>query len=164
MVAKPTHHRGPREVSRSAARLGAVQALYQMDIAGTAIEDVLAEYGSTRLGEAFENGECGEADVAFLRDVVMGVLTDQRLIDRTLDKHLAKGWTLPRLDSTLRAILRAGAFELMFREDVPAPAAISEYLNVARAFFEDGEEPSFVNGVLDAVARERGRLDARSGA
>jgi len=160
LATKTRRRRGPREISRSAARLGAVQALYQMDIAGTAIEDVLAEYGSTRIGEAFENGECGEADVAFMQNVIAGVLKDQRLIDKTVDADLAGGWTLARLDATLRAILRAGAYELMFRDDVPAPVAISEYVNVARAFFEEGEEGAFVNGVLDTLAKARGRLPA----
>lgn len=158
MARQPQRHRAPREVARSAARLGAVQALYSMDIAGTAVEDVLAEYGSTRLGEAFENGECGEADIAFLRDIISGVLADQRLIDQTVDACLAEGWTLARLDSTLRAILRAGAYEVMFREDVPAAAAISEYVNVTRAFFEEGREGGFVNAALDALARKRGRI------
>lgn len=146
--------RSRRDVARSAARLGAVQALYQMDIAGTDLADVLAEFGSGRLGETFENGECGEADFTLLRDIVEGVVGDQRLIDRSINAHLASGWTLGRLDSTLRAVLRAAAYELLFRSDIPGRVTISEYVDVAHAFF-DGEEPRVVNGVLDALARER---------
>jgi transcription antitermination protein NusB len=143
--------RSDREVSRSSARLGAVQALYQMDIAGTDFAEVLAQFGAGRMGETFEDGECGEADFAFLKDIVEGVVREQREIDRAVEKHLAATWTLRRLDSTLRALLRAGAYELMFRDDVPARVTISEYVDVAHAFFDD-EEPRVVNGVLDALA------------
>ena len=153
-MAAPKPRRVRRDVSRSAARLGAVQALYQMDIAGTDLADVLAEFGSVRLGEIFENGECGEADFAFLKDTVEGVVRDQRLIDRSIEAHLASGWTLARLDSTLRAVLRAAVYEILFREDVPVRVTISEYIDVAHAFFS-GEEPGVVNAILDALARER---------
>lgn len=154
MAASGTRYRSPREISRSSARLGAVQALYQMDIAGTDVADVLAQFGTARLGETFENGECGPADIAFLGDIVEGVVREQRAIDAAVDDHLAAGWTLGRLDSTLRAVLRAGGYELMFRDDIPPRATISEYVDVAHAFF-DGDEPGVVNGVLDALARER---------
>ncbi len=140
-----------RAAARSAARLGAVQALYQMDIAHADLADVLAEFGSVRLGEHFEDGECGEADFEFLAALVRGVLEQQREIDPLINERLVEGWKLSRLDSTLRAILRAGAYELKNRQDVPARVSISEYIDVAKAFF-DGEEPKVVNGVLDKLA------------
>ena len=140
-----------RASARSAARLGAVQALYQMDIAGADLADVLEEFGSARLGEAFEDGECGDADFEFLKALVRGVLEEQREIDPLINERLASGWKLSRLDATLRAILRAGAYELKNRRDVPPKASISEYIDVAKAFF-GGEEPKVVNGVLDKLA------------
>lgn len=140
-----------RASARSAARLGAVQALYQMDIAGADLADVLAEFGSVRMGEAFDDGECGEADFDFLKALVKGVLEQQRDIDPLINERLASGWKLSRLDVTLRAILRAGAFELKNRKDVPARASISEYIDVAKAFFH-GDEPKVVNAVLDKLA------------
>jgi transcription antitermination protein NusB len=152
MAADAKRKRSDREVSRSSARLGAVQALYQMDIAGTDFTEVLAQFGADRMGETFEDGECGEADFAFLKDIVEGVVREQHGIDRAVEDHLAAAWTLGRLDSTLRAVLRAGAYELMFRPDVPARVSITEYVDVAHAFFE-AEEPRVVNGVLDALAR-----------
>jgi N utilization substance protein B len=147
----------PRQppIARSAARLGAVQALYQMDLAATAVADVLAQFSSRVAGDNFENGECGEADFRHLRDVVEGAVREQALLDPTLDKILDNDWPLHRLDSTVRAILRAGAYELSFMEKVPARVAISEYVDVADAFFDGGDEPRFINGVLNALARQR---------
>jgi N utilization substance protein B len=141
-------------VARSAARLGAVQALYQMDIGGTDMAEVLAQYGGGRLGDDFNDGQCGEADAGFLKSIVEGVVADQGLIDRKVNDCLGAGWTLARLDATVRAILRAGGFELMFREDVPVRVVINEYVEVAKAFF-DASEPKFVNAALDKLARER---------
>jgi N utilization substance protein B len=134
--------------------LGAVQALYQMDIGGTDMVEVLAQYGSGRLGDDFNEGQCGEADAGFLKSIVEGVVADQGLIDRKVNDCLGAGWTLARLDATVRAILRAGGFELMFREDVPVRVVINEYVEVAKAFF-DASEPKFVNAALDKLARER---------
>lgn len=148
---------GPRRtkpVERAAARLGAVQALYQMDLAGTDVGETLAQFSSRSTGENFEDGECGEADYKHLKEVVDGVVREQKTIDPVVDDILDKSWPLHRLDSTVRAILRAGAYELMFMERVPARVAISEYVDVADAFFEK-EEPRFVNGVLDRLARQR---------
>ncbi len=154
-MAEPAkRHRSPREVSRSAARLGAVQALYQMDIAQADLADVLADYGSRRLGEGFENGECGPADFAFLKSLVEIVVRDQKLIDREVDAVLMEGWKLARLDTTLRAILRAAAAELIFRPDVPARVVLNEYIELTLAFFGE-EERGFVNGVLDRLAHQR---------
>ncbi len=137
---------------RSAARLGAVQALYQMDLAGSDVGETLAQFSSRVMGENFEDGQCGEADYRHLREVVDGVVREQKAIDPVVDQILDKGWPLHRLDSTVRAILRAGAYELMFMDKVPARVAISEYVDVADAFFGE-EEPRFVNGVLNTLAR-----------
>ncbi len=152
MTTSPSKKRPARAVSRSAARLGAVQALYQMEISGRGLKGVLAEYNSKRIGELFDEGECGEADVAFLKDTLEGVLREQLTIDKKLNEFLSEGWKLPKLDATMRAILRAGAYEIQFRADVPAPVTITEYVDVTKAFFEV-EEPKFVNGVLDRYAR-----------
>ena len=137
---------------RSAARLGAVQALYQMDLSGSDVGETLAQFSSRVMGENFEDGQCGEADYRHLREVVDGVVREQKAIDPVVDQILDKGWPLHRLDSTVRAILRAGAYELMFMDKVPARVAISEYVDVADAFFGE-EEPRFVNGVLNKLAR-----------
>jgi N utilization substance protein B len=144
-----------RSAARSAARLGAVQALYQMDLAATDVGDVLAQFSSRVAGHNFDNGDCGEADFKHLRSVVEGAVREQALLDPILDKILDKDWPLHRLDATVRAILRAGAYELAFMEKVPARVAISEYVDVADAFFDGGDEPRFINGVLNALARQR---------
>jgi N utilization substance protein B len=141
-------------VARSAARLGAVQALYQMDLAGTDVGEVLAQFSARAAGDAFEEGQCGPADFGFLKEVVDGVVREQRTIDPELNRLLDAGWPLARLDATLRAILRAAAYEIMFLEKVPSRVAISEYLDVAHAFFDE-QEPRLVNGVLNSLARER---------
>ncbi len=143
----------PRE-RRSAARLGAVQALYQMDLSGSDVGETLAQFSARAMGENFEDGQCGEADYKHLKDVVDGVVREQTAIDPAVDHLLDKAWPLHRLDSTVRAILRAAAYELMFMERVPARVAISEYVDVADAFFGQ-EEPRFVNGVLDRLARQK---------
>ncbi len=145
---------GRKAVARSAARLGAVQALYQMDVGGATLSDVLAEFSSRRIGERFDDGECGDPDIQLLQSIVRGVVSDQMEIDRAVNRHLTEKWKLPRLDATVRAILRAGGFELLRRPDIPPRVTISEYVDVARAFYEGGDEPAFVNGVLDALARE----------
>ena len=148
--------RRSKPVERAAARLGAVQALYQMDLSGSDVGETLAQFSSRAVGENFEDGDCGEADYKHLREVVDGVMREQKTIDPVVDAILDKAWPLHRLDSTVRAILRAGAYELMFMERVPARVAISEYVDVADAFFGK-EEPRFVNGVLDRLARQHRR-------
>jgi N utilization substance protein B len=140
--------------ARSAARLGAVQALYQLDIGGADLGETLAQFSSRVNGNDFDDGECGEADYKHLREVVEGAVREQRLIDPTVDKQLDAAWPIHRIDATLRAILRAGAFEIMFKDNVPAKVAINEYVNVAGAFF-DGEEPAMANAVLNGLARAR---------
>lgn len=139
--------------ARALARLGAVQALYQMDVAGSDIADVLAQFEADRLGRDGDGNRIGNADLRFFKDLVAGVLREQARIDPDIDAHLAKGWRLNRLDSTLRAILRGGAYELHGRPDVPARVVIDQYVQLAHAFFE-GEESKVVNAVLDRIARE----------
>lgn len=141
--------------AKSAARLGAVQALYQMDLAGTDVGETLAQFSARASGNNFDNGDCGEADFRHLREVVDGVVREQPLLDPKLDQLLDKDWPLHRLDTTVRAILRAGAFELCFMDGIPARVAISEYVSVADAFFENSDEPRFINGVLNILARKR---------
>lgn len=138
---------------RRAARLGAVQALYQMDVGGATLDDVLAEFEQWRLGKEIEGVAYPDADTNYFRDLVSGVVREQRALDPLIHRTLAAGWPLTRIDVTLRAILRAGAYELRARKNVPARVAISEYVDVANAFF-DGDEPRIVNGVLDTLARE----------
>jgi N utilization substance protein B len=139
---------------RSAARLAAVQALYQMDLAQTDLKDVIAEFTTHRFGPKAEDPALADADRDFFTDIVRGVVRRQREIDPLVDRQLAEGWRLTRIDSILRAILRAGVFELIERSDVPSKVVISEYINVAHAFLGD-EEPRVVNGVLDKLARRQ---------
>jgi len=141
-----------RSVSRSAARLAAVQALYQHEMEGTAKAKLLDEFHQHRLGREIEDEQYAEADVAFFDDLVGGALARREEIDALLGDRLAEGWSLARLDKTMLQILRAGAYELLARPDIPTGTAISEYIDVAHAFFE-AREAKFVNGVLDAVAK-----------
>jgi len=141
-----------RSLSRSAARLAAVQALYQHQMEGTALARLLNEFHQHRLGREVEEEQYAEADVDFFDDVVSGAINRQEEIDTLLTDRLAEGWSLARLDKTMLQILRAGAYELLARADVPVGTAISEYVDVAHAFFDE-REAKFVNGVLDAVAK-----------
>lgn len=142
-----------KPMKKSAARLGAVQALYQMDLAQTPINDIFAEFESHWLGQEVEGTQFPDADVKLFRAVVEGALKEQRRIDPMLDKALASGWPLKRVEAVLRAVLRAGTAELLSRPEVPARVVIAEYVNVAGAFL-DKEETGMVNAVLDALARE----------
>jgi len=137
---------------RGAARLAAVQALYQMDIAGTGINDILAEFESHWMGQEVEGNQYLPAEAAFFREVVGGVVREQRNLDPLIDAALVQSWPLKRIEAILRAVLRAGAFELGHRRDVPARVVVSEYVDVANAFVER-EETGMVNAVLDALAR-----------
>jgi N utilization substance protein B len=139
-------------VKRSAARLAAVQALYQMDIAGTSLPDILAEFEGHWPGQDVEGDSYPEAEAAYFRDVVGGVLREQRELDPMVDEALTRGWPLKRVETILRAVLRAGAYELVHRSDVPARVVVSEYVDVAGAFL-DRDETGMVNAVLDALAR-----------
>jgi N utilization substance protein B len=143
-----------RSLSRSAARLAAVQALYQHDMEATPLPRLLHEFHEHRLGATIEDTTYHEAERDFFDDIVTG--TDARLgeIDALIADRLAAGWSLERLDRPMRAILRAGTYELIARRDVPVGSVISEYLDVAHAFY-DKRESGFVNGLLDAIAKER---------
>ena len=145
-----------RGQARSAARLGAVQALYQQQMEGTKLAKLLDEFHQHRLGRVIEDDEYAEADVDFFDDIVAGVDARREEIDGLLAARLAQGWTLARLDKTMLQILRAGTYELLARQDVGKAVSISEYVDVAKAFFDD-REAKFVNGILDAVAKEAGR-------
>jgi N utilization substance protein B len=138
---------------RGAARLAAVQALYQMDIAGAGINDIFAEFESHWLGNEVEGDTYLPAEAAFFRDVVSGVVRDQKKLDPLIDEALSKGWPLKRIEAILRAVLRAGAYELEHRKDVPGRVVVSEYVDVANAFV-DREETGMVNAVLDQIGRQ----------
>ena len=141
-----------RSKSRSAARLAAVQALYQRHMEDTHLARLLDEFHQHRLGREIEDVHYAEAEVAFFDDVVSGVVARQEEIDGLLTDRLAAGWSLERLDKTMLQILRAGTYELVARADVPTRSVISEYIDVAHAFFDE-REAKFVNGLLDAVAK-----------
>jgi N utilization substance protein B len=139
--------------TRGAARLAAVQALYQMDIAGTALNEILAEFESHWLGSEVEGSKYLPAEAAFFRDIVGGAVREQRKLDPMIDAALSAGWPLKRVEALLRAVLRAGAFELDQRKDIPARVVVSEYVDVANAFV-DRDETGMVNAVLDTLARQ----------
>lgn len=137
---------------RSAARLAAVQALYQMDVSDKGVIDAMAEFEAHWIGREVEGIAFKQAENAFFRALLAGAVEHQREIDPMIDKALSDGWPLTRIEAVLRAILRAGVYELAFRKDVPARVAISEYVDVAHSFYGE-DEPGLVNGVLDSVAR-----------
>ena len=149
----PSNNRSANQ--RGAARLAAVQALYQMDIGRATLEDTLAQFGAFHLGREIEGEQYLPADADFFNQIVTGVTRYQIDIDPTVDKALAEGWPIERVDATLRAILRAAAFELLRRKDIPPKVVISEYVDVARAFYED-DASGLVNAALDAMARSAG--------
>ena len=144
--------RAPRQ-ARSVARLAAVQALYQMETAGAGVEAVVREFRDHRFGGDIEGHMLAEADEAFFADIVRGVVGRQAEIDRLVTSRLAAGWKLTRLEATTRALLRAGAWELL-AADTPTEIVLDEYVELAKAFHEAASEAGFVNGALDAVARE----------
>jgi N utilization substance protein B len=152
-----------KPAERSAARLAAVQALYQMDVSGKGVIDALAEFEAFWMGREVEGIAFQPSDSDFFRSILSGVVENQRPIDQRIDAALAAGWPLTRIEAVLRAILRAGAFELMFRKDVPVRVVISEYVDVAHGVYGE-DEPGLVNAVLDAVAREvrPGELDRKA--
>ncbi len=139
--------------ARSVARLAAVQALYQMEVSSVGVEAVIREFSDHRFDRDVEDMTLAAADEAFFADLVRGVVANQRDVDAAVAKRLAQGWKLERIDATVRAILRAGAYELTHRDDVPTEVVIDEYVELAKSFFE-GPEPGFVNGALDAVAQD----------
>jgi N utilization substance protein B len=142
-----------RSRSRSAARLAAVQAIYQQEMEGTPLPRLLHEFHEHRLGATIEDETYHEAERDFFDDIVTGVEARRADLDRLIADRLAEGWSLERLDRPMRAILRAGAYELLARPDVPVGSVISEYVDVAHAFY-DKRESGFVNGLLDGIAKE----------
>jgi len=148
-----SHRTATRSKARAAARLAAAQALYQHEMEGTAIAQLLHEFHQHRLGATIEDAEYAEAEVDFFDDVVKGATARRDEIDGVIKARLAKGWSLERLDRAMRAILRAGTYELLARPDVPTATVITEYVDVAHAFF-DKREAGFVNGLLDAVSKD----------
>ena len=147
---------------RSAARLAAVQALYQLDLMGGESEDIIVDVLNNQGGALLEGDDFADMDPRFFSDIARGTARWRGELDVMLDASLTEGWTMARLERILAAVLRCAAYELKHRPDVPVRVVINEYLEVARAFF-DGEEPRLVNGVLDTVARRlrEGEMDAR---
>ena len=141
-----------RSKSRSAARLAAVQALYQHDMEGTPVPRLIREFHEHRIGAIIEDEEYVEAERSFFDDLVAGASARRQELDEKIAANLAQGWSLERLDRPMKAILRAGAYELLARRDVPVGSVISEYVDVAHAFY-DRKESAFVNGLLDAIAK-----------
>ncbi|WP_448502796.1 transcription antitermination factor NusB [Sphingomonas sp.] len=141
-----------RVQARAAARLAAVQALYQHEMEGTPVPQLLNEFHQHRLGATIEGAEYHDADVLFFDDLVKGVTARREEVDAIVASKLAAGWSLDRLDKPMRQILRAGTYELLARADVPVGVVINEYLDVTDAFY-DRREKGFVNGLLDAVAK-----------
>jgi transcription antitermination protein NusB len=151
---KKPEPKGDRKANRrGAARLAAVQALYQMDVGGTGINEVLAEFESFWIGSEVEGEQYLPAEGAFFRDVVSGVLRDQKELDPMIDDVLSRGWPLARVEAILRAVMRAGAYELQHRKDIPGRVIVSEYVDVAHAFVER-DETGMVNAVLDQIGRQ----------
>lgn len=144
-TAKPANARG-------VARLIAVQALYQMDVGGTTLPQALAEFEMVRLGEEVDGWAYRPADKGYFRHLVTGVVESQKILDPAIHAALPDGWPLSRLDKLLRALLRTSAFEIMKRQDIPAPVIMNEYLDVARAFYDD-QEVRLANGVLNTLTK-----------
>lgn len=140
--------------SRSASRLAVVQALYQMELSGQDCETALREFIAHRLGQEIEGDQYPEADEKYFADIVRGVVARQDEIDRALAGYLVKEWPFDRIDPTMRAIMRAAAYEMVALPGVPARVVVHEYMNVTLAFFENGEETAFLGGVLNRMARE----------
>jgi N utilization substance protein B len=158
MTATPTmtHEKNSASQSkrsgRSVARLAAVQALYQMELSGTDVETVILEFISERFGQEIDGEEYLAVDQKLFAELVRGVVARQMEIDPLVARTVSTDWALPRLDATLRALIRTAAYELMARTDIPVKVVLSEYIDIAHAFFS-GDEPGFANGVLDKVAR-----------
>ncbi len=140
-------------IRRAAARLAAVQALYQMEKSGVGVDTVVLEFKTYRLGGEIDDVAIHDADDKFFEDITRGVVAQQKRLDPYIHRRLASGWTLPRIDATARAILRAGLYELTQRPDVPMRVVLDEYIELAKSFF-DQTEVSFINGLLDAAAQD----------
>ena len=150
----PSAAREEARLARSAARLAAVQALYQMELSGTGWQVVQQEFEDHRLGAEIEGAQYRQPDLDLFRDILRGVVDRQSSIDKLTDRALVERWPLGRIDATLRAVFRAAGHELTGRADIPPKVIIGEYVDVAKAFFAEGREAKFVNAVLDHMARE----------
>ena len=142
-----------RRKMKSASRLYAVQALFQMEHSGQTVERVIAEFEDHRFGAVYEGDEMMDGDIDLFRATLKDAVNYQAKIDQMTDRALVAKWPIARIDPTLRALFRAAGAELV-NADTPPKVVISEYVDVTRAFFPEGKEPSFVNGVLDHMARE----------
>ena len=142
----------PANTARSAARLGAVQALYQREMGGDAVAKLLHEFHNHRLGQEIEGADYAEADLDLFDDVVTGVAARQDELDTLITAALATGWSMDRLDKPMKALLRSATYELVARADIPAATIINEYIDISHAFHAE-KEAKFVNGLLDTVAR-----------
>lgn len=151
---RPKRSRDAAANKRGAARLAAVQALYQMDVGDVSLEETLTQFAGLPQGREVEGEEYLPGDVDFFGQIVKGVIKAQLEIDPLLDRYLDRSWPVARIDATLRATLRAGAFELLKRPDIPANVVITEYVDVTKAFFDD-DAAGLVNGVLDSIAKDR---------
>ncbi len=151
--AQEARKEAPKANKRGAARLAAVQALYQMDLAGTGVNEIMAQFEKHWLGGEIEGVQYRPAEPAYFRDIVEGVLREQKRLDPQIDAALQRGWPLKRIETVLRAVLRAGAYELAYRADVPARVVMAEYVDVASAFV-DKEETGMINAVLDQLAHQ----------
>lgn len=139
--------------NRRTARLAAVQALYQMETSGAGVEKAIADFRGHWIGADIDGDKFAEADAGFFDDIVRGVVRLQMKIDPAIERRLSSKWTLARLDATARAILRAGAYELLQHSSTPAGVILDEYVEIAGSFFGETER-SFVNAALDGVARD----------
>ena len=142
-----------KPAEKSAARLAAVQALYQMDVAGKGVIDAMAEFEAHWIGREIDGIAFPPAENALFRQILSGAVAEQRAVDRRIDDALTEAWPLERIEAVLRAILRAGAWELAYKRAVPCRGGICEYVAVANRFY-GGDEPGLVNAVLDAIARQ----------
>ena len=138
---------------KSAARLYAVQALFQMETSGQTVEAVREEFETHRFGAVYEGDEMAEGDVNLFRKLIDDAVNWQAKIDQMTDRALVAKWPIDRIDPTLRALFRAGGAELI-EGDAPPKVVITEFVDIAKAFHPDGREPKFVNAVLDHMARE----------
>jgi N utilization substance protein B len=145
--------RSPRQ-ARSVARLAAVQALYQMEMSGAGVDAIVREFSQHRFDRDLEGERLAEADEAFFAEVLRGVVMQRATVDAAISRRLAAGWRLDRIDATARAIIRCAVYEMTGTPQTPAEIAIDEYVEVAKSFFGEGAETSFVNGVLDGIARD----------
>jgi transcription antitermination protein NusB len=147
---------------RPNARLAIVQALYQMEVAHKGLNEIFAEFETHWIGREIEGEQYKPAAIGFFREILQGVLEDQVLLDREINAALEGGWPLKRVETVMRAILRAGAYELLRRKDVPMKVAIKEYVDMAGAFFGPAE-CGMVNAVLDRLAQKARPKEAVKG-